>query len=186
MPRLPGSPMIDRGPDRAAAVFARRSARPSRVVCNKPRRVADRDGRRDAERSRGLARAPSRWMRSIAIVCAPTTPDTLSAAGADPIGRAARHVRRSQQRPAGASARRHAVGERDRAVDQHVPDAFRRQRRTLVGRMIDDRVRIEHGEVGRHAERRSGRDRIMPIVAAGSHDDFLIACSHDMIFCSRT
>ena len=26
----------------------------------------------------------------------------------------------------------------------------------------------------------------MPIVAAGSHVDFRIACSNDMIFCSRT
>ena len=65
---------------------------------------------------------------------------------------------RSNGRPFFASGRR-AVLQRELAVDEHVLHALGRQRGVLVGRVIDDRVRIEHDDVGGHAERDQARDR---------------------------
>jgi hypothetical protein len=71
----------------------------------------------------------------------------------DAVHRPARHMRGSREHSTAALARRFAVAERDRAVDDDVADAFRQLRRILVGRAIDHGIRIEDRDIGGHSRR---------------------------------
>ena len=69
------------------------------------------------------------------------------------VHRPAGHVSRAHQHAAASRAGHLAVAERDDPVDEDQADAFRQSRRVVVGRAIDHRGGIEHGEVGHHAGR---------------------------------